>query len=154
MSSDAIVIVAAKRTPVGAFQGVLSGATAPALGATAIKAAVAESGVANSDIDRVLMGCVLSAGLGQAPARQAALGAGLPDGVPCTTVNKMCGSGMETIILGHDMIRAGSAAIVVAGGLESMTQRTVLAAKSAQRLSHGAPGSARSHVLRRSAGPL
>ena len=153
MSSDAIVIVAAKRTPVGAFQGVLSGATAPALGATAIKAAVAESGIENGDIDRVLMGCVLSAGLGQAPARQAALGAGLPDGVPCTTVNKMCGSGMETIILGHDMIRAGSAAIVVAGGLESMSS-PVLADESARRLSHGAPGSARSHVLRRSAGPL
>ena len=130
MSSDAIVIVAAKRTPVGAFQGALSGATAPALGATAIKAAVAASGIENGDIDRVLMGCVLSAGLGQAPARQAALGAGLPDGVPCTTVNKMCGSGMETIILGHDIIRAGSAAIVVAGGLESMSNAPYLLTKA------------------------
>ena len=130
MSSDAIVIVAAKRTPVGAFQGALSGARAPELGATAIKAAVAESGVDNGDIDRVLMGCVLSAGLGQAPARQAALGAGLPDGVPCTTVNKMCGSGMESIVLGHDMIRAGSAAIVVAGGLESMSNAPYLLAKA------------------------
>ena len=130
MSSDAIVIVAAKRTPVGAFQGALSGATAPALGATAIKAAVAASGIENGDIDRVLMGCVLSAGLGQAPARQAALGAGLPDGVPCTTVNKMCGSGMETIILGHDMIRAGSAAVVVAGGLESMSNAPYLLTKA------------------------
>ena len=130
MNSDAIVIVAAKRTPVGAFQGALSGATAPALGATAIKAAVADSGVDNGDIDRVLMGCVLSAGLGQAPARQAALGAGLPDGVPCTTVNKMCGSGMESIILGHDMIKAGSAAIVVAGGLESMSNAPYLLQKA------------------------
>ena len=130
MSSDAIVIVAAKRTPVGAFQGALSGARAPELGATAIKAAVAESGVDSGDIDRVLMGCVLSAGLGQAPARQAALGAGLPDGVPCTTVNKMCGSGMESIVLGHDMIRAGSAAIVVAGGLESMSNAPYLLAKA------------------------
>jgi len=130
MSSDAIVIVAAKRTPVGAFQGALSGATAPELGAAAIKAAVADSGVDNGDIDRVLMGCVLSAGLGQAPARQAALGAGLPDRVPCTTVNKMCGSGMESIILGHDMIRAGSAAIVVAGGLESMSNAPYLLPKA------------------------
>lgn len=130
MSSDAIVIVAAKRTPVGAFQGALSGATAPELGAAAIKAAVADSGVDHGDIDRVLMGCVLSAGLGQAPARQAALGAGLPNGVPCTTVNKMCGSGMESIILGHDMIRAGSAAIVVAGGLESMSNAPYLLKKA------------------------
>ncbi len=130
MSSDGIVIVAAKRTPVGAFQGALSGAMAPALGAAAIKAAVTESGIQPGDIDRVLMGCVLSAGLGQAPARQAALGAGLPDGIPCTTVNKMCGSGMEAIVLGHDMIRAGSTAIVVAGGLESMSNAPYLLPKA------------------------
>jgi len=126
MSSDSIVIVAAKRTPVGAFQGALSGATAPELGATAIRAVLAEGGIDGGDVDCVLMGCVLPAGMGQAPARQAALGAGIPDSVPCTTVNKMCGSGMETLILGHDMIRAGSAAIVVAGGLESMSNAPYL----------------------------
>ena len=119
MSSDAIVIVAAKRTPIGAFQGALSGATAPQLGATAIGAAVADSGIPAEDVDRVIMGCVLPAGLGQAPARQAALGAGVPEGVPCITVNKMCGSGLEAIILGHDIIKAGSAAVVVAGDLRS-----------------------------------
>jgi acetyl-CoA C-acetyltransferase len=122
MSSDAVVIVAAKRTPIGAFLGTLSGATSPQLGAAAIKGAIDASGVDAADVNRVLMGCVLPAGLGQAPARQAALGAGLPEGVPCVTVNKMCGSGLETIILAHDMIKAGSAGIVVAGGLESMSK--------------------------------
>jgi len=138
MTADAIVIVAAKRTPVGAFQGALSQATAPELGAAAISAVLADSGVDGSDVDRVLMGCVLPAGLGQAPARQAALGAGIPVGVPCTTVNKMCGSGMESMILGHDMIRAGSAAIVVAGGLESMSNAPYLLpkARSGYRMGH------------------
>jgi len=138
MSTDAIVIVAAKRTPVGAFQGALSGATAPELGAVAIRAVLADGGIDGGDVDRVLMGCVLAAGLGQAPARQAALGAGIPDSVPCTTVNKMCGSGMETLILGHDMIRAGSAAIVVAGGLESMSNAPYLLpkARSGYRMGH------------------
>lgn len=138
MSTDAIVIVAAKRTPVGAFQGALSGATAPELGAAAIRAVLADGGIDGGDVDRVLMGCVLPAGLGQAPARQAALGAGIPDSVPCTTVNKMCGSGMETLILGHDMIRAGSAAIVVAGGLESMSNAPYLLpkARSGYRMGH------------------
>ena len=130
MSSDPVVIVAAKRTPVGAFQGVLSGATAPELGAAAIRAAIAETGIEASDIDQVLMGCVLPAGLGQAPARQAALAAGIPAGTPCTTVNKMCGSGMMTIMLGHDLIRAGSAAVVVAGGLESMSNAPYLLPKA------------------------
>jgi len=133
MSSDTVVIVAAKRTPIGAFLGALSGASAPQLGAAAIKGAIAASGVngVNGDeVDRVLMGCVLPAGLGQAPARQAALGAGLPEGVPCTTVNKMCGSGLETIILGHDMIKAGSAGIVVAGGLESMSNAPYMLPKA------------------------
>ena len=130
MSSDPIVIVAAKRTPIGAFQGTLSGATAPQLGAAAIGAAVAESGVDVADIDEILMGCVLPAGLGQAPARQAALGAGIPEGVPCTTVNKMCGSGMASIILGHDGIRAGNASVVVAGGLESMSNAPYLLPKA------------------------
>ncbi len=130
MSSDSVVIVAARRTPIGAFQGVLSGASAPDLGAAAISAAIADAGIDAGDIDAVYMGCVLPAGLGQAPARQAALGAGVPTGVPCTTVNKMCGSGMETIMLGHDLIMAGSASIVVAGGLESMTNAPYLLPKS------------------------
>ena len=138
MSSESVVVVAARRTPVGAFQGRLSGATAPQLGAAAIRAAVEDSGVAATEIDQVLMGCVLAAGLGQAPARQAALTAGIAQGVPCTTVNKMCGSGMETIILGHDSIRAGSASIVVAGGLESMSNAPYLLpkARSGYRMGH------------------
>ena len=138
MSSDAIVIVAAKRTPIGAFQGTLSGATAPHLGATAIGGAISACGIDASDIDRVIMGCVLPAGLGQAPARQAALDAGIPDDVPCVTVNKMCGSGMESIILGHDMIKAGSVGIVVAGGLESMSNAPYMLpkARSGMRMGH------------------
>ncbi len=138
MSADPVVIVAAKRTPIGAFQGVLSGATAPQLGAATIRSAVADTGVDAADVDQVLMGCVLPAGLGQAPARQAALGAGIPEGVPCTTINKMCGSGMESIILGHDLIEAGSAAIVVAGGLESMSNAPYLLpkARSGYRMGH------------------
>ena len=138
MSSDAVVIVAAKRTPIGAFQGALSGATATQLGAAAIKGVVDATGIDAADIDRVLMGCVLPAGLGQAPARQAALGAGVPEGVPCVTVNKMCGSGMETIVLAHDMIKAGSAGIVVAGGLESMSNAPYLLpkARSGYRMGH------------------
>ena len=138
MSSDSVVIVAAKRTPIGAFQGALSGATALQLGATAIAGALEAGGVGGADVDRVLMGCVLPAGLGQAPARQAALAAGVPEGVPCVTVNKMCGSGLETIILAHDMIRAGSAGIVVAGGLESMSNAPYLLpkARAGMRMGH------------------
>jgi acetyl-CoA C-acetyltransferase len=138
MSSDAVVIVAAKRTPIGAFQGVLSGATATQLGAAASQGAIDGTGIDAADIDRVIMGCVLPAGLGQAPARQAALGAGVPEGVPCVTVNKMCGSGMEAIILAHDMIKAGSAGIVVAGGLESMSNAPYLLpkARSGYRMGH------------------
>ena len=137
MSTESVVIVAAKRTPVGAFQGALSGATATELGAAAIRAVVADSEI-TADIDEVLMGCVLPAGLGQAPARQAALGAGVPDGVPCTTINTRCGSGMEAIILGHDRSRAGSAAVVVAGGLESMSNAPYLLpkARSGYRMGH------------------
>ena len=138
MSSDSVVIVAAMRTPIGAFQGFLSGATAPQLGAAAIKGAIEAANIAAADVDRVLMGCVLPAGLGQAPARQAALAAGLPEGVPCVTVNKMCGSGMETIIMAHDMIKAGSAGVVVAGGLESMSNAPYLLpkARSGYRMGH------------------
>ena len=126
MSTDPVVIVAARRTPIGAFQGVFSDVSATELGA----AAVADSGVDPGDVGRLLMGCVLPAGLGQAPARQAALGAGLPKGVPCATVNKMCGSGMEALVLGHDLIAAGSASVVVAGGLESMTNAPYLMPKA------------------------
>jgi acetyl-CoA C-acetyltransferase len=130
MSADSVVIVAASRTPIGSFQGALSPASAPELGAAAIAGAIAASGIDPQAIDQVLMGCVLPAGLGQAPARQAAIGAGIPVGAPCTTVNKMCGSGMKTIMLASDQIRAGSAAIVVAGGLESMTNAPYLLPKS------------------------
>ena len=130
MSSDSIVIAAARRTPIGAFQGALAGASSPQLGGAAIAAAIADAGIDAGDAEQVLMGCVLPAGLGQAPARQAALNAGVPVGVPCTTVNKMCGSGMKTIMLGHDMIKAGSAGIVVAGGLESMTNAPYLLPKA------------------------
>jgi len=119
MSSDPILIVAARRTPLGAFQGALSGASAPDLGAAAIRGAIDASGVNAADVDQVLMGCVLPAGLGQAPARQAAITAGIPVGTACTTVNKMCGSAMMTIMLGHDMLKAESASVIVAGGLES-----------------------------------
>ncbi|MGD9583896.1 MAG: acetyl-CoA C-acyltransferase [Lysobacterales bacterium] len=119
--SDAIVIVGAKRTAIGSFMGQFTGVPSPTLGATAIRAAVAQSGLDASQISEVLMGCVLPAGLGQAPARQAALAAGLPLAAGCTTINKVCGSGMKAIMLGHDLIRAGSADVVVAGGMESMT---------------------------------
>ena len=130
MSNDPVVIVAAKRTPIGAFQGVLSGASAPELGAAAIAGAIKASGVDAADIDQVLMGCVLPAGLGQAPARQAAIGAKVPMGTATTTVNKMCGSAMATIMLGHDLLRAESATVVVAGGLESMSNAPYLLPKA------------------------
>jgi acetyl-CoA C-acetyltransferase len=138
MSSDPLVILSARRTPVGAFQGVLAGLSGPQLGAAAIKAALEDSKVAAADIDEVMMGCVLSAGLGQAPARQAALGAGIPAGTPATTVNKMCGSAMRTIMLAGDQILAGSARIVVAGGLESMTNAPYLLpkARAGYRMGH------------------
>src|SRR3984957_14713492 len=138
MNSDPIVILSARRTPVGAFQGVFAGVTAPQLGAVAIKAALADSGLAAADIDEVIMGCVLSAGLGQAPARQAALGAGLPTSTPCTTVNKMCGSAMRAVMLAADQILAGSAEAIVAGGLESMTNAPYLLpkARAGYRMGH------------------
>jgi len=138
MSRDPIVILSARRTPVGAFQGVLASVTAPQLGSVAIKAAVADAGVAVGDIDEVIMGCVLSAGLGQAPARQAALGAGIPTATPTTTVNKMCGSAMRAVMLASDQILAGSAEIIVAGGLESMTNAPYLLpkARAGYRMGH------------------
>jgi acetyl-CoA C-acetyltransferase len=130
MNSDPVVILAARRTPVGAFQGAFASVTAPQLGSVAIKAALADSGVAAAQIDEVIMGCVLSAGLGQAPARQAAMGGGIPAGTPATTVNKMCGSAMRAVMLGCDQLLAGSARVVVAGGLESMTNAPYLLPKA------------------------
>src|SRR6201991_3360562 len=116
-----IVIAGAKRTAIGSMLGQFTGVPTTTLGATAIKAALEQSGVKADDVSEVIMGCVLPANLGQAPARQASLAAGLPVGTGCTTVNKVCGSGMKAVMLGHDLIRAGSATIVVAGGMESMT---------------------------------
>ena len=127
--SDPVVIASYARTPMGGFQGVLSGAKATDLGAAAVKAAVERSGVAPEAVEQILMGCVLPAGLGQAPARQAALGAGLPKSVEATTVNKMCGSGMQAAILAHDALAAGSVDVVVAGGMESMTNAPYLMLK-------------------------
>ena len=133
-----VVIVGAARTPMGGFQGELSPATAPELGATAIRAALDRAGVKAEAVDEVLMGCVLPAGQGQAPARQAAFGAGLPDGVPCSTVNKMCGSGMKTVMMGMDSLRAGEGRVIVAGGMESMTNAPYIAPKmrGGARLGH------------------
>ncbi|MBY4597093.1 acetyl-CoA C-acyltransferase [bacterium BD-1] len=116
-----VVIAGAKRTALGALLGQFTGVPATQLGATAIKAAMEQAGVAADKVDEVIMGCVLPAGLGQAPARQAALGAGLATATGCTTINKVCGSGMKAIMMGHDLIKAGSASVVVAGGMESMT---------------------------------
>ena len=130
MKSDSIIIAAARRTPLGAFQGALSEVPAPELAATAIRASIDDSGISAQDIDEVLLGCVLPAGLGQAPARQAALAAGIPQGTGCTTVNKVCGSGMKTTMFGHDIIKAGSASIVVTGGMESMTNAPYLLPKA------------------------
>jgi len=127
--TDPIIIAGNARTPMGGFQGTLSGASATQLGADAVRAAVARSGDIGARIDQIIMGCVLPAGLGQAPARQAALGAGLPRGVEATTVNKMCGSGMQAAIMAHDALRAGTADIIVAGGMESMTNAPYLLAK-------------------------
>ena len=137
--TDPVVVLGAARTPMGAFQGALAPATAPVLGAVAIRAAVGRAGLAPEAVDEVLMGCVLPAGLGQAPARKAALGAGLPLAAACTTVNKMCGSGMKAAMLGHDLLVAGSAEAVVAGGMESMSNAPYLLdrARAGYRMGHG-----------------
>src|SRR5579862_7193600 len=139
MSDHDVVIVSAKRTPIGAFQGALAPLTGPQLGSAAIKAAIEESGVKAADIQEVIMGCVLSAGLGQAPARQAALGAGVPIGTPAVTINKMCGSGLKAVMMAADQIRTGDADIVLAGGLESMTNAPYLLpkARGGYRMGHG-----------------
>jgi acetyl-CoA C-acetyltransferase len=137
MQSDPIVIVSAARTPMGAFQGELKGFAAPELGAAAIRAAVERARIGADEVGEVIMGCVLPAGQGQAPARQASLGAGLPLGTGCTTVNKMCGSGMKAAMLAHDILTAGNADVIVAGGMESMTNAPYLLPKARAGLRMG-----------------
>lgn len=139
LANDPIVIVSAVRTPMGGLQGDLKSLTAPQLGAAAIRAAVERAGIASDSVEQVLFGCVLPAGLGQAPARQAALGAGLDKHTTCTTLNKMCGSGMQAAIMAHDLLLAGSAEVVVAGGMESMTNAPYLLdkARGGYRMGHG-----------------
>jgi len=138
-SRDPIVIVGAARTPLGGFQGELAALRGPELGAHAVSAAVERAGVAAALVDEVLLGCVLSAGAGEAPARQAALGAGLPLSAGCTTISKVCGSGMKATMLAHDLLLAGSGEVIVAGGMESMTNAPYLLpkARGGQRLGHG-----------------
>ncbi|MBL39098.1 MAG: acetyl-CoA C-acyltransferase [Xanthomonadales bacterium] len=133
--TDSIVITAARRTAIGAFQGQFSPVSSPELGAAAIRAVIEDSGIDGNDVSEVLMGCVLPAGTGQAPARQASIGAGLPLSAGATTLNKVCGSGMKAVMLGHDAIRAGSADVVVAGGMESMTNAPYLV-KRGLRMGH------------------
>ena len=137
-ASDPIVILSYARTPMGAFQGQLAGAPATQLGAAAVRAAMERAGVDGTQVDKIFMGCVLPAGLGQAPARQAALGAGLPRSVEATTINKVCGSGMQAAMFAHDMIAAGSSDLIVAGGMESMSNAPYLLAKhrSGARIGH------------------
>jgi acetyl-CoA C-acetyltransferase len=139
LSAMDIVIVGAARTPIGGFQGGLSSLSAPALGACAIRAAISRAGVEPGAVSEVLMGCVLSAGIGQAPARQAALMAGLPESVPCTTVNKMCGSGMKTVMMAYEALCARRDGVIVAGGMESMSNAPYLLpkARAGLRLGHG-----------------
>ena len=137
--TDAVVIVSAARTPMGGMMGSLSEVRAPDLCAVAIKSALERGGVTAQDVDEVVMGCVLPAGLGQAPARQAARKAGIPDAAGATTVNKMCGSGMKAVMLAHDQILAGSANIMLAGGMENMSQAPYLLpkARAGLRMGHG-----------------
>ncbi|BFO05156.1 Acetyl-CoA acetyltransferase [Pseudomonas putida] len=139
LANDPIVIVSAVRTPMGGLQGDLKSLSAPQLGAAAIRAAVERAGIQGDSVEQVLFGCVLPAGLGQAPARQAALGAGLNKHTTCTTLNKMCGSGMQAAIMAHDLLLAGSADVVVAGGMESMTNAPYLLdkARGGYRMGHG-----------------
>lgn len=139
MEQNDVVIVAAKRTPMGGMLGSLSSLSAPALGAVAHRAAIKQAGISASDIDDVISGCVLQAGIGQAPARQAAIMAGIPPAAGATTINKMCGSGMKAVMYAHDLIKAGSARIVLASGMESMSNAPYLLgkARSGYRLGHG-----------------
>src|SRR5450432_3583540 len=139
MAQDPVVIVSITRTPMGAFQGELASLTAAQLGGVAIKAAVARAGLKPEQIEEVIMGCVLPAGQGQAPARQASISAGLPLATGCTTINKMCGSGMKAAMLAHDLLAAGANDIMVAGGMESMTNAPYLLpkARGGYRIGHG-----------------
>ena len=139
MTDQDVVILAAQRTPIGAFQGALAPLTAPQLGAAAVRAALDAAGVAPAELQEVVLGCVLSAGLGQAPARQAALGAGVPAAVPATTLNKMCGSGLKAVMVAADQLRSGDTELTLAGGLESMSTAPYLLAKAraGYRLGHG-----------------
>jgi acetyl-CoA C-acetyltransferase len=139
MSSTEVVIVSAKRTPIGAFLGALTPLTAVQLGSAAAKAAISAAGIGAAELEEVILGCVLPAGLGQAPARQAAVGAGVPVGVPATTINKMCGSALKAVMLAGEQIRAGSAQVILAGGLESMSNAPYLLpkARSGYRMGHG-----------------
>ena len=139
MSASDVVIVSAKRTPIGAFLGALSPLSAVQLGSAAVKAALESANVSGADVQEVIMGCVLPANLGQAPARQAALGGGVPIAVPATTVNKMCGSGLKAVMMASDQIRAGGADVVLAGGLESMSNAPYMLpkARSGYRMGHG-----------------
>ena len=147
MSGSDVVIVSARRTPIGAFLGALSPLSAVQLGSAAIKAALESAGIAAADVQEVIMGCVLPAGLGQAPARQAALGAGVPVGAPATTINKMCGSGLKAVMMAADQIRSGTADIVLAGGLESMSNAPYLLPKARTGYRMG-PGELVDHMLR------
>ena len=139
MDKDAVVITGAARTPMGGFQGELSGACAAELGAAAIKAALERAGVSTESVEEVIMGCVLPAGQGQAPARQASIHAGISQAAGCTTVNKMCGSGMKAVMFAHDVLKAGSNDLMVAGGMESMSNAPYLLNKvrSGMRMGHG-----------------
>ena len=139
MSTSEVVILSARRTPIGAFLGALAPLSAVQLGSAAIKAAVESAGIRGAEVQEVIMGCVLPAGLGQAPARQAALGAGVPIGAPATTINKMCGSGLKAVMMAADQIRSGTADIVLAGGCESMSNAPYLLpkARSGYRMGHG-----------------
>ncbi|MGY8871911.1 MAG: thiolase family protein [Pseudomonadales bacterium] len=138
MSQDSVVIVSAARTPMGGMMGALSDVRSPDLCAAAIKAAVERAGISGADIDEVIMGCVLPAGLGQAPARQASRTAGIPDAAGATTINKMCGSGMKAVMLAHDQIMAGQVDVMVAGGMENMSQSPYLLpkARAGMRMGH------------------
>ncbi len=139
MSTNDVVIAGSARTPMGGLMGSLSSVRSPELGAVSIRAAIERAGLTPADIDEVVMGCVLPAGLGQAPARQASRGAGVPDSSGCTTVNKMCGSGMQAVIMAHDQIKAGTNNIMIAGGMENMSQAPYLLpkARGGMRMGHG-----------------
>lgn len=138
MTTESVVILAGARTPMGGFQGSLSSLTTPQLGSVAITAALQRAGVQGQQVDEVIMGCVLPAGLGQAPARQASRAAGIPDAVGCTTINKMCGSGMKAVMMAADQIKAGEATLMVAGGMESMSNAPYLLpkARAGMRMGH------------------